>query len=374
MGERRVGILAGHRIGWSVATLAVVVTLAIAAWLGTRFDLLGRAGLAYDRHQYRTALRAAQDHLRLFPNDRRAALMAARCLTRLGRAREAEEQYRRAGLLEPEDLQDRAYGLVQAGDPEGSARLYEQLLGRRPDDARALKRLAAVRMGQRRWPAVLDLADRLIVIPAEAVAGWTLAAIAHHELKHSDQAIAAGRRVIGLDPELKRMPLPRVLFWNNLALDLIALGQTAAARGYLEHALAESQDAGLMELLGLTYSQEGSTEQAERCWRQAERWDPDNADVCLDLGRLALSRQRWGEAVGFLKRAADRSPEAVEPLYNLSQAHRMLGDFDEADRYRRLADHRRGSLPPRRGMGADVAPAPAATPDRPATARPEPGR
>src|SRR5262249_26125596 len=150
-----------------------------------------------------------------------AALLAARCLTRLGRAREAEEQYRRAGPLEPEDLQDRAYGLVQAGDPEGSARLYEQLLGRRADDAQALKRLAAVRMGQRRWRAVLALADRLIATPAEAVAGWTLAAIAHHELKHSDQAVAAGRRVIGLDPELKRMPLPRVLFWNNLALDLM---------------------------------------------------------------------------------------------------------------------------------------------------------
>ena len=43
----------------------------------------------------------------------------------------------------------------------------------------------------------------------------------------------------------------------------------------------------------------------------------------------------------FLKRAADRSTEAVEPLYSLSQAYRMLGNRTEAERYRRLADERR---------------------------------
>src|SRR5262249_96959 len=151
-------------------------------------------------------------------------------------------------------------------------------------------------MGQKRWPAVLGLAERLLVIPAEEVAGRTLSGIAHHESKHHVQAVDAGRRVLALDPELKRMPLPPTLFWNNLALDLMALGRPTEARGFLERALAGSEDAGLMELLGLTYSQEGSTDQAEQCWRRAERWDPDNADVCLDLGRLALSRRRWGEA------------------------------------------------------------------------------
>jgi tetratricopeptide (TPR) repeat protein len=229
-------------------------------------------------------------------------------------------------------------------------------------------------MGQQLWRAVLDLAGRLIAIPAEEVAGFTLAAIAHHEMKHYAESVDAGRRVIELDPELKKMPLPRPLFWNNLALDLMALGRTGEARGYLERALAGAEEAGLMELLGLTYSQEGSTNQAERCWRQAERWDPGNADVCLDLGRLALSRQRWDEAVSFLKRAADRSTAAVEPLYNLSQAYRMLGDSAEATRYRRLADQRRQSLPPRRGMGMGEDVAPEDRREGPNSEKPEPAR
>ena len=76
--------------------------------------------------------------------------------------------------------------------------------------------------------------------------------------------------------------------------------------------------------------------------------DPNNADVCLDLGRLAMSRRRWDEALGFLMRAADRSPEAVEPLYNLGQVYGMMGRHDEAERYRRLADRRRQAQPPSR--------------------------
>ena len=135
--------------------------------------------------------------------------------------------------------------------------------------------------------------------------------------------------MLELDHDLKRMPLPRTLFWNNLALDLIAVGRTDEARRYLTRALAHSQDAGLMELLGLTYSQQGAIDEAERCWRQAESWDPDNADVCLDLGRLALSRNRWGEAVELPEarcRSIDRCGRAsLQSESGLSDAGQRCG-------------------------------------------------
>jgi tetratricopeptide (TPR) repeat protein len=310
----------------------------------------------YERHQYRSALRAAQDHLRWFPKDRRASLMAARCLMRLARAPEAEAFYHLAEPLDHADAHARAYNLVNLNEPKPAALAYEEILMRWPDDALALKRLAAIRMGQERWREVLKVAERLIAIPDEEVAGQTMAGIAYHQLKHFEQAATACLRVLELDANLERMPLPKPLFWNNLALDLIAGGRTEEARGLLTRALADSQNAGLMELLGLTYSQQGAIDEAEKCWRQAESWDPSNADVCLDLGRLALNRKQWNEAVGYLKRASDRSASAVEPLYNLSQAYRMLGDDAAADRYRRLADQRRDQArqAPASGMGADT--------------------
>jgi tetratricopeptide (TPR) repeat protein len=344
-----------RRIALLAAVAAIVLTLTGGFWFATRFDPLGHVGVAYGRHQYQAALKAARDHLARFPDDRAASLTAARCLTRMGRPVEAEPYYRRAGTLGPDDLQARAYGLVQSGDVEGAVRVYEELLAQRPADPLALKRLAALRMGRKEWQATLELADRVRAIPSEEVAGLTLAAIGHHESRHHAQAVEASRRVAALDPELKTMPLPRTLFWNNMALDLMALGRFDEARAVLERALDGREDAGLMEVLGFAYFHQGQMEEAERCWLRAERWDPNNADVYIDLGRLALVRQRWKDAVGFFKRASELSPTAVAPLYNLSQAYGMLGNRAEADRYRRLADERRRSQPaPQTGMGADI--------------------
>jgi tetratricopeptide (TPR) repeat protein len=316
---------------------------------------------AYERRDLGVALRAARAHLERWPGDRRAALMAARCLTRLGSARQAEPFYDQARPLGLDDLHARAYSLVRADEPERAAWVYEELLARRPDDVLALKRLGAIRIGLKQWRRVLELAGRLIQIPSAEVAGWTLAGIADHETKHYGRASAAFERVLQLDPELKAMPLPAPLFWNNLALDLVAQGRSTEARTHLSGALTRLQDASLMELLGLTYQHEGATDRAECCWRQAVEWDPNNGDAWLDLGRLALHRRLAAEAIPMLDRAAALSPFTDEPLYNLSQAHRLLGNHEEADRYRRRAEQLRrskprGGTPRAAGAGSDPSP------------------
>ena len=79
-------------IGLSIAWI-VLVTVAGLVWARGRFDPLGIASSAYIRHEYRTALAAARDYLKSSPDDARAALMAARCLTRLGNAPAAEPFY-----------------------------------------------------------------------------------------------------------------------------------------------------------------------------------------------------------------------------------------------------------------------------------------
>ena len=182
---------------------------------------------------YRTPLLAARDYLKRRPADRRAVLMAARCLTRMGQKSQAEEFYRRCGPLELNDLQDRAYGLVLMGQPERAAEIYYEIIQRWPEDVLALKRLAAVLMELKEWKEALLVSERLIQIPAGEVAGRTLAGIGFHVSKHADQAVTSFERVLQLDPDLKEMPLPQPLFWNHMALELIALGRSAEARGYL---------------------------------------------------------------------------------------------------------------------------------------------
>jgi tetratricopeptide (TPR) repeat protein len=330
----------------SLVVLLLTMGLAGAALglrLTSRFDLQGKAQLAFLNRDYRTALRAAQDHLKRWPGDRRASLMAARCLGCMGLPRQAEVYYQQAGELDLDDLQDRAYGLVRAGDPHRAAEVYFKLITRWPDNVLALKRLAAVLMELKQWKSALLLSERLLRIPSGQVAGHTLAGIGFHVSKHAAQAAESFERVLQLDPELKEMPLPHDLFWNHLALDLIALGRTNAARGYLQQALARREDAGLRELLGVTYEKEGLLSQAEQCWRQALSRDPNNTDALLDLGRLALSRRQWSEAVRLLERARVLSPQSVDPVYNLSRAYRLKGDIASAERCEALAARLRTS-------------------------------
>ena len=327
-------------IGLTIVAVALVA-FTFALWLATRFDPLGRANAAFEKHQYRAALRLAENHLRFFSGDSKASLMAARCLTRLKQPVEAEEFYRRAGVIEIDDMQSRAESLVRAQEPRRAIEVYVEILRRRPGDIPSMKRLAFLRLGLKQWREVLKLTDQLVTIPSEEIAALTMAGIAYHETNEFERASISAKRVLELDPELKRLPLPKTLFWKNLARNLLDSGRADEARIYLSRALVETQDAGLMELLALAYFHQGATEEAERCWRQAIAWDPDSALACLFLGQMALTRRQWAQAADLLKRAADRSTSGVAPLYNLSLAYRMLGKLEDANRYQHLAEQRR---------------------------------
>ncbi len=342
------------RLSWVVGLLSVVsLALATSLLSWQLFDPLRAGNSAFATGDYRSALRVAQDQLKRSPDDHRSALLAARSLNKLKYLDQAEEYYRRAGswAMGLDDLQARSYGLVLLDRPRRAAEIYEQLLALWPDDALALKRLAAVHMGLKEWRPVLALADRLGSIAGNEVAAATLAGIAHHELKHYAESVIAAERVLELDRELKEMPLPHGLFWNNLALDLMAIGRTSAAREYLIRALKGSQDANLMELLGLAYSQEGDVDHAEESWRQASQWNPSNADALLGLGRLALNRNRAQEAVEWLERAVQASPNALEPVYNLARAYRLLGRTRDAEHFEQMASTIRAARPATGGMG-----------------------
>ena len=96
----------------------------------------------------------------------------------------------------------------------------------------------------------------------------------------------------------------------------------------------------------------GRGEEAERYWRRAVEEDPGNADAWLDLGRLAMTRHDWREAVRCFQRAGDLSPLAVEPFYQLSLVHQMLGDLAKSRESRARADANRArSGPSPGGMG-----------------------
>jgi tetratricopeptide (TPR) repeat protein len=331
--------------------------LAFTAWRGTRSDALSEAIAADRARDDKTALRRALDHLDRWPSDGRAARIAARALERLHYPEQAEPYYqvaRRAGLIGLEDLHARALALAEANRLDQAAAAYEELLRDHPDEPRALQRLSAIRYAQTRWKEALALAERLARVPGQEVPAWGLVGSIEHEQKHPDRAAAAYERVLALDPELRLLPLPRPLFWTNLARDLIDSGRPAQARQYLTKALAERPDATQTDLLGLAYQCEGSLDLADRAFRRAIALDANLFPAWLHLGRLLLQPQRGplSEAVEILQKAASLAPESFEPPYSLSLAYRRLGRDSESEEYRERAESlRKQNKAPAGGMG-----------------------
>ncbi|MFO0888344.1 MAG: tetratricopeptide repeat protein [Isosphaeraceae bacterium] len=236
-------------------------------------------------------------------------------------------------------------------EPEQAFFNYQQLLEKEPDDALAIKRMAAVLISQNRYSAISSLGERLMALPGEEVAGRTLSGIGHHVARRYAQAEEDFERVLAIDPGLKSMPLPATLFWNHLAIDLLAQGKGDEAKDYLLHALEQTEDAGLRELLGLCYNQVGRPDDAERCWREAVRTNPGELNAWLDLGRLALARGRIAEAVDLLSNAARLGPNSLEANYSLAQALRLQGKAAEAASFEARATALRTEKPQAGGMG-----------------------
>jgi tetratricopeptide (TPR) repeat protein len=304
----------------------------LTIWNLTRSVSLLEARHAYSRGDVPQCLQHALDHLKRQPWSREAALLAARSLSRLDYAEEAEPFFRRAGRLSLADFQVRAYGLARGPHPERAIPAYNAILAGFPDNVTALRRLAAVLLAQNDTPELLRLAERLTLISHGAVIGQTLRGVVYHNDKNPQQAAAAFERVLQLDPELREMPLPPSLFWRHLASDLIKCGRIEEAGRQLTRALAKTEDAELMNELGHIHFLQGSLDEAQRRFERAAELNPSDSSPHLNLAKLALQRRERELALKHLSHARVLAPRQYEVLYNLASVYRQLGQAADADR------------------------------------------
>jgi tetratricopeptide (TPR) repeat protein len=332
---------------WPAAAFAGLMgigALAAFAWSDLHPADLAAAETSYRQGHLHGALELAEKHLARRPGSRAAALLAAQCLSRLGRPDDAEIYYARVAPLDMDARHIRAYALVLNNRREPAISAYREILVDRPDDVLALSRMAAVLISESRWAEALDAAARMIAIPESTVIGHTLAGVVHHNMGDSELAVFAFDRVVELDPKLVRIPLrPRTLFWTEFGHNLLVVGRWSAARRYLRQALDEGDDPKVADLLGQSYYLEGAYDDAEQFWRLAVSWDPKRHGTWWRIGKLELQRGRPAEAIEPLRRATELAPRAIGPKYSLALAYRRLGQSAEADQLMAAAGRLRGS-------------------------------
>jgi hypothetical protein len=111
---------------WKIS-LVLGGLLILTAWHVTRSNALLEARRAYNQGNLVLSLQNALDFLNRQPWSSEAALLAARCLSRLDYAVEAEPYFERAGHLTLNDLQIRAYGLARGSRPEQAIPVYNEI-------------------------------------------------------------------------------------------------------------------------------------------------------------------------------------------------------------------------------------------------------
>jgi tetratricopeptide (TPR) repeat protein len=322
--------------------------LGLTAWNVTRSEALTQARGLYARADLTTCLRCSLDHLERRPWSTEAALLAARCLSRLDFADAAEPYYERAGELELNDLQTRAFGLVRGNHRQRAIQAYEQILAHWPENVTALRRLAAVQLSDYNAPQLEVLAERLINNPDGAAIGYTLRGIVAHQDKNHEGAVTALEKVLEVDPDLRMMPLPHKTFWNYLAENLIKSGRTNDVGRYLTRVLSEVPDTPLMNMLGQAYLLQGSLDEAERCFQQASEWEPNIYLPHYNLGKIELQRHRLEAARQHFEIARKLAPRQLDVLYSLLTVYRLLCRPADARRIDEAISQRRARAKPAR--------------------------
>jgi tetratricopeptide (TPR) repeat protein len=111
----------------------------------------------------------------------------------------------------------------------------------------------------------------------------------------------------------------------------------ANAVGAFERAMAiKGDDVPTLVWLAEMHLTLNAPQAAEAPLAKARALQPDAAAVSYGLGRVALAKQNYAEAVSDLERALAAAPAATRIHYPLAMAYRGLGRNDKADAHLRL--------------------------------------
>jgi tetratricopeptide (TPR) repeat protein len=120
---------------------------------------------------------------------------------------------------------------------------------------------------------------------------------------------------------------------------LLAEGLLRRKQGKVDEATAafrQAAERGVPDarlLLGIVYRENGDYPAAEREYRAAEKQNPRNGQVALELGKLLLARGDAAEARTRLERAAVLMPTAGTVQYQLGLLYRRLGEPEKAEQH-----------------------------------------
>ena len=227
-------------------------------------------------------------------------------------------------LIEIDALLHRAGDSYQKGQPEKAAKLFQEVIARRPDTADAYRYLAFVYWQEGR--------------PAEAI--QTLETALKSGVTHRDVRVKLGVYLSETGNAERAIHLLEGLAGDDIeALNAlgIAYGQASRAADAIrtfEHVLEIDPTNGLgWQNIGTVQLRSGDRGAAEKSLRRALAIDDTLAGAYTTLGVVLSQTGRQPDAVAAWQRAVALNPGEFDALYNLTMTLSDLGRRDEARTY-----------------------------------------
>jgi len=275
-------------------------------------------------------------------------------LQRLARQREAAASFEQAGRLRPDYLPARlklADALLESGDLDASARLFEALAGEASATPAAEFGLGRIDAARGRHETAIDHFERAIALFPEFAAAHYAVAQSYRAVGRRADAQAAiarhqqyGARWPGVDdPVLTAVTALRDDGQARLqeGVRLAERGDTAGAIAAHEAALTidpsiAQAHANLISL----YAKQQNWDKAEEHYRAVVALGVNLADAHYDHGVMLGMQDKWPEAAEAYRQAIAVNPRHARAYNNLGQALERVQDVaGAADAYRHAVDN-----------------------------------
>jgi tetratricopeptide (TPR) repeat protein len=197
-----------------------------------------------------------------------------------------------------------------------------------PDFRPALSLRGMVFLNDHRFAEARDLARRILQKDPDDPMTLGVLSDALLELGDIEGSMDAAQKMVDHKPDLPSYSRASYLRW--LQGDVEGARQAIrsafdAQRGSKDH----EPGAWVLVQAALMFWHEGDYEGADAGLAMALKYQPDYAPALKERGRVALSLGRAADAVGYLRRSLDRSPN-VETAWLLAEAQQAAGDADAA--------------------------------------------
>jgi tetratricopeptide (TPR) repeat protein len=256
---------------------SLLVLGGVGAWWAWGFVSPGptdRGWVAYQRADWKTAVKLAKQRLQSAPDDHKALRLLGRASVRLGRFAEAREIYARLGTrdLEADDFDLLGHALIRAGQFESAERAWLSALDADPDRGETLFHLAQLALARTQTVTGARAAQRLARQPGWEARGDLLLGMIRASDHDPVAAAHALRRALSCDPKVRLESLPQFAAQELLARTLLQTRHPNEALEVLKAIPANGPNREAAWLLSRAHLQAGSPAEAMAALGLAETY------------------------------------------------------------------------------------------------------